>query len=81
MPRAELGVSSFFLAVTPSDSDNLTSPSRALYVGNGGDLNVVSFDSPENVIFRNVPSGYTLPISVLRVNSTDTSATNIVALT
>lgn len=81
MPRAELGVSSFFLAVTPSDSTNLTSPSRALYVGTTGNVNVLSFDSASNVIFRNVPSGFILPISVLRVNATDTSATNIVALT
>jgi hypothetical protein len=81
MARAELGVSSYFEAITPSDSTNMTSPSRALYVGTGGNLNVLSFDSATNVLFRNLPSGFVLPISVIRVNSTDTTASNIVSLT
>lgn len=80
MPRAELGVASFFQAVTASDSTNLSSPSRALYVGTTGNVNVLSYDNPSNAIFRNVPSGFILPISVLRVNSTDTTASNIVSL-
>lgn len=80
MPRAELGVATFFATVTPSDSTNLTSPSRALYVGTGGSMNVLCYESPTNVIFQNLPSGFMLPVSVIRVNSTNTTASNIVSL-
>lgn len=80
MPRAELGVASQFIQVSPSDSTNFASGSRALYIGTGGDLNVLSYDNPTNHIFRNVPSGFVLPIAVLRVNSTNTTASNIVSL-
>lgn len=78
MPRTELGVATIAYAVTPSDSSNLSSPTRAIYVGSGGDINVTPLDSSA-VILYNVPAGSTLFLSASKVSSTDTSASNIVA--
>jgi pimeloyl-CoA synthetase len=66
-------------AVTPSDSTNFTDGAcLALYVGVAGDLVVV--DNYGHVTtFKNAAVGYH-PIRAVRVNSTSTTATNIVAL-
>ena len=80
MPRTELGVATIAFDVTPSDSTNITSPCRALYVGTGGDLNVLPLDNAAPVMMYNVPTGATLYFSAVRVYSTNTTASNIVAL-
>ena len=80
MPRPDLGVSDSYTNVTPSDSTNIVFPPRALYVGTGGTLNLATPYDGTNILFRNVPSGYKLDVSCIRVNSTDTTASNIVAL-
>ncbi len=66
-------------AVTPSDTGNLAETSRALYVGQGGDL-MVRMLSGESVNFANVPSGSLLPLRVTAVLTTGTTAGAIVAL-
>ena len=67
------------VAVTPSDTVSLTpNPTRALYVGGAG--NVVVLIGGSAVTFTGVQAGSILPICVTRVNSTNTTATNIVAL-
>ena len=69
-------------AVAPSDSTDLTTPARALYVGIGGDLKVTTVDG-DTVEFRSLPSGSILPVSVRRVyatGQTGTIASAIVAL-
>lgn len=68
------------VAVTPSDSVNFTTgPSRALYVGGAG--TVVLVTAKGNIVtFVGVLAGSILPIQVLRVNSTSTTATSMVAL-
>ena len=66
-------------AVTPSDGSDLPiTPTRALYIGNTGALKVDMADG-STVTFANCPAGV-LPISVKRVYSTGTAATNIAAL-
>lgn len=68
-----------FLAVTPSDSVNLPAKARALYVGKGGDI--VAINGEGNAItFKSVQTGTILPIFTTRVNATDTTAANLVAL-
>lgn len=69
-----------FRAVTPSDTANIKSgPARALYIGGAG--NVVAINENDvAVTFVGVPAGTILPIVTKRVNATDTTATNIVAL-
>lgn len=75
--RAELGISGVAFAITPSDSTNLSTPARVLWVGNGGDLNVVPEFGDTSIIHRNVPTGWFIG-AVKRVSATNTTATNIV---
>jgi hypothetical protein len=64
-------------AVTPSDTVEF-SLCRALYVGVGGNVTVLSDGVP--VTFLNVPTGLVLPVETTQVRATGTTATNIVAL-
>lgn len=65
--------------VTTSDTTNLTTTSRAVWVGGGGNLSV-EFYSGSQVTIENIADGTLLPIKVVRVNATGTSATSILAL-
>lgn len=65
-------------AITPANSD-LNAPVRALYIGLGGDIAVVTTIN-QSVTFVNVQSGTILPISVKRVSLTGTTASSIVGL-
>jgi len=66
------------VAVTPSDTGNLGNV-RSLYVGGAGDVSVVTAGGTTTV-FSGVPAGGYVLCEVTRVRSTDTTATNIVAL-
>ena len=65
--------------VTPHDTTELTTVARALYVGVAGDVAVLMNDD-STATFVGVAAGSFLPIRVKRVNSTNTTATSIVAL-
>lgn len=65
--------------VTPSNSVDLTQPSRALWVGGAGNIAVEMLDGGTQV-FEGVVAGSLIPIQVTRVNLTNTSATLIVAV-
>ena len=67
-------------AVTPSDSTDLTTPARALWVGTGGDVVLNLAGTGTTLKFGSVPSGTLLPVAATRVQSTNTTASNIVAL-
>ena len=69
-------------AITPSDS-TLIPETRGVYVGVGGNVVALMLNSAgayAAVTFSNVPSGAILPIRCTRINSTSTTATNMVAL-
>lgn len=73
-------------AVTPSNTTNIPSVSGGtndegciLYIGGAGNLRVLTVGG-DDVVFYAVPAGTTLQVRVLRVFSTGTAATNIVAL-
>lgn len=71
----------FAAAITPHDSTNFTNgEARGIYVGVGGNVVVVLPGTGGAVTFTNVPSGAVLPVRAIRVNSTSTTATNMVAL-
>lgn len=77
-----LGSASTALAVTPHDSNEVTSNGtypRALWVGGAGNLTVTMADGGD-VLFSAVPAGTMLDIQVSHVKATGTAATNIVAL-
>lgn len=67
------------VAVTPSDSVDLTYTARYLFVGGAGNLSVI-MDSGTTVAFNGVTAGSVLPIRAARVRATGTTATNIVAM-
>jgi len=67
------------IVVTPSNSVDLTNVTRGLFVGSAGNLAVVMAGAGNTLVITGVPAGAFLPISVTRVNSTNTTATNIVA--
>ncbi len=66
------------VAVTTSDTVNLVSPARALWVGVKGNVSVEMIGLGTAIVF--VGAQGLLPVSVTRVNATLTTATNIVAL-
>ncbi|MCB0142384.1 MAG: hypothetical protein KDE50_20960 [Caldilineaceae bacterium] len=67
-------------AVTPSDSVNFSNgPCRALWVGTGGNVAVLAAQDSAAVVIANVPDGARLDIAALRVDATNTTASNIVA--
>jgi len=66
-------------AVTPSDANDLTVTTRALFVGGAGNVEVIMAGG-ETVVFTGVVAGSILPIRVSRVKAGSTTATNIMAL-
>lgn len=67
-------------AVTPNDNTDLAVIPKALWVGTGGDVALRGVNNAAPVLFRNVPSGFIIPVRARRVMATNTTATDIVAL-
>lgn len=65
------------IAVSSSDSNELSPYSRALYVGTSGDVKVTHLDGSV-AVYPAVPAGMVLPVSCKLVWSTGTTASNIV---
>lgn len=66
-------------AVEPSDETTFDPPTRGLYIGQAGDVIVDMAKSGTNILYKSVPAGSVLPISVVRVKAA-TVAQHIVAL-
>lgn len=66
-------------AVTKSDTTKLTGMARALYVGGAGNASLLMGDGT-SILFSGLSAGTILPVRFRRVNSTDTTATLMVAL-
>lgn len=64
--------------VTPADGTVLDPPTRALYIGGTGNINVRMVDGMD-LLLSNVPVGI-LPLRVDKVYATNTTATLIAAL-
>lgn len=67
-------------AITPSDSADLTNPTRGLYVGASGDVSVILVGDSAAVTFTGLAAGIVHPLRVKRVRSTGTTATDIVGV-
>lgn len=67
------------VAVTPSDTTVLA-PTRGLYVGGTGNVTVDFADGTTSVLLTAPALGIIHPISVVKVKSTGTTATVIVAI-
>lgn len=82
MGLAAAGYSKAF-TVTPHDTNAFTPgfPVKALFVGVTGDVTVLpAAPGATSVLFKAVPAGTVLPISVNRVYATGTTATTMLAL-
>lgn len=66
-------------AVTASDSVDFANVARGIYVGVAGDVVLVT-PTGSILTFKNAAQGSVLAILTMRVNSTGTTATNLVAL-
>lgn len=64
--------------VTPNDSADLPEATRAINVAQSGTVRVTTVQGTTATVF--VAAGVTFPIRAARVWATDTTATNIVAL-
>lgn len=67
-------------SVTPNDLADLPRATKAIYIGQGGDVALVSVRSDVPVIFRNVPAGAILDVRVQAVRATGTTADHIIGL-
>jgi len=66
-------------AVTPHDSTEFATVSRGIYVGGAGNVAAVMADGTV-LTFVGVAAGTLLPIRCKRINSTNTTATSMLAL-
>lgn len=65
-------------AITPHDSNNIA-PTKGIYVGTAGNLKVDMLDGT-TLTFTAIAAGMVHPLVVVRVYSTGTTASNIIAL-
>ncbi len=73
------GPASSGFAITPDDTSALPETTRALFVGLGGSL-TVEMASGVVLAFDAVADGAILPLRIVRVAATGTTASNIVGL-
>ncbi len=67
-------------AVVPHDTQDLPNVTKALFIGEGGDVVLVPASGGAGVTFRNLASGSILDVQVRAVRATGTSAGAIVGL-
>lgn len=66
-------------AVVPSDATNLATLPRAIYVGQSGNI-AARLAGGQSVTFQNVQAGSIIPIRVIGINATGTTASGLLAL-
>ena len=64
---------------SPSSADGLSTEPCVLYTGSGGIIRVLTAGG-DDVTLNSVPAGVVLPLQIVRVFSSTTSATGMVAL-
>lgn len=67
-------------AITPDDGQDLPEVTKAIYIGEGGDVILRPALGNEDILFRNVPTGYILDVRVRAVRATGTTASALVGL-
>jgi hypothetical protein len=65
-------------AIVPSDSVELPSVTKAIYVGASGDVTLRPLRAAADVTYRNVPEGAYLTIRASHVRATGTTAGDLV---
>lgn len=69
----------FSTVLTPHDTNPVTVPHRALWVGGAGAITVITAGG-DTVLLSGIPAGTLLPIQVKTLKATGTTATLIAAL-
>jgi len=67
-------------AIVPADASTLLQATKAIYVGTGGTVRLVSVGNSDPVSFVNVQDGSILDIRAMAVHATGTTASNLVGL-
>lgn len=67
-------------SIAPTDLADLPRVTKAVYVGQGGDITLVPARGDTAVTFRNVPAGTVLDVRVRAVKATGTTASDMVGL-
>lgn len=67
-------------AITPHDTNELTTIPKALFVGTGGTLVLRGVEGTADVTFKNVANGQVLDVRAHYVRATGTTAADIVGL-
>ena len=71
--------SSSLIVVVPSNTINFPTAVRQLYIGNAGDVSVLTDDN-QTILFKNVSAGAVIgPFFIKRVNTDGTTALDIIA--
>ena len=68
-----------FIVYQQSASSGLGNQGCVLYIGGAGILSCVT-SGGDDIVFQNVQGGVFFPVNVIKVNSSVTTATNIIAL-
>ena len=66
--------------IVPDDLQDLEQVTKAIFVGQGGDVTVRPLDNVSDVTFRNVAEGAILDIRISAVRASGTTAADIVGL-
>lgn len=74
-----VGPCEFGAAITPNDSTDLTVTSRAIYVGGGGDIALIT-KGGSTITLAGAAAGSVIPIRAVRIKATGTTATSLVAI-
>ena len=67
-------------AITPSDAVELPRATKALYVGQTGDVALVTVRGSAAVVFRNVAAGTIIDVRARAIRATGTTAQDIIGL-
>lgn len=66
--------------ISPNDNADLPSATKAIYVGNEGDVTLRAIDDDSDVLFRNLAAGTVLAVRARAIRSSGTTATDLVGL-
>lgn len=67
------------IAITPSDADELATVARAIFVGTGGNLEVVYAGDSDSVVYKNLANGTRLSGLIKQVKAGSTTASDLIA--
>lgn len=80
LPDSPIAPAQDCFPITPDDVNELPKVTKGIYVGTAGDVTCRSYRSEQDVVFRNVPSGYIIDVRIIAVRATGTTASDIIGM-